>query len=171
MFSYRSPHLILNSRVTWSREQVSRQLGYEQSAALSDAGVPIGVMVAPIIPGLNGSEVPSILESAKNAGAVAAGYVLLRLPHTVEPVFEEWLERTQPLKAERVLGRVRETRGGKLNSSTWGERMVGSGEIADQINKVFRVFKQKHGLDGKLPPQDCSLFRAPVSRSGQLRLF
>lgn len=138
---------------------------------LSDAGVPAGVMVAPIIPGLNDSEVPNILAAAKNAGAVTAGYVLLRLPHTVEPVFAEWLERTQPLKAERVLGRVRETRGGKLNSSTWGERMVGSGEIADQINKVFRVFKQKHGLDGKLPMQDCSLFRAPVSRSGQLRLF
>lgn len=138
---------------------------------LSDAGVAVGAMVAPVIPGLNDSEVPSILEAAKHAGAVTAGYVLLRLPHTVEPVFEEWLKRTQPLKAERVLGRVRKTRGGKLNNSKWGERMVGSGETADQINKVFRVFKQKHGLDGKLPSQDCSLFRAPDSKSGQLRLF
>lgn len=138
---------------------------------LAEAGVPVGVMVAPIIPGLNDSEVPSILEAAKNAGAMAAGYVLLRLPMTVEPVFKEWLERTQPLKLERVLGRVRETRGGKLNSSSWGERMTGTGEIADQIKKMFRLFKRKHGLDGKLPPHDCSQFRPPVPSSGQRRLF
>jgi len=138
---------------------------------LAEAGVPVGVMVAPIISGLNDSEVPSILEAAKNSGATAAGYVLLRLPLTVEPVFKEWLERTQPLKAERVLGRVRETRGGKLNSSQWGERMVGSGEFAGQIKKMFRLFKQKHGLDGKLPTHDCSLFRPPIPSSGQRRLF
>jgi DNA repair photolyase len=138
---------------------------------LAEAGIPVGVMVAPIIPGLNDSEVPSILEAAKSAGAMTASYVLLRLPLTVEPVFQEWLERTQPLKAERVLGRVRETRGGRLNSSTWGERMVGSGEIANQIKQMFRLFKQKNGLDAKLPPQDCSHFRPPVPSSGQRRLF
>ena len=138
---------------------------------LAEAGVPVGVMVAPIIPGLNDSEVPSILEAAKNAGAMAAGYVLLRLPLTVEPVFKEWLERTQPLKAERVLGRVRETRGGKLNNSSWGERMTGTGEIANQIKKMFRLFKQQHGLAGKLPAQDCDQFRPPVPSSGQRRLF
>jgi DNA repair photolyase len=128
-------------------------------------------MVAPIIPGLNDSEVPAILAAAKNAGAMTAGYVLLRLPLTVEPVFKEWLERTQPLKAERVLGRIRETRGGKLSSSAWGERMVGTGELAEQIQKMFRLFKSKHGLDKKLPPHNCSLFRPPTPRSGQMRLF
>ncbi|MDA1052191.1 MAG: PA0069 family radical SAM protein [Planctomycetota bacterium] len=138
---------------------------------LTDAGIPVGVMVAPIIPGLNDSEVPGILEAAKTAGAMTAGFVLLRLPLTVEPVFKEWLERTQPLKAERVLGRIRETRGGKLNSSAWGERMVGSGEIAEQIKQMFRLFKRKHGLDSKLPPHDCSLFVPPVPKSGQMRLF
>ncbi|MEO8496117.1 MAG: PA0069 family radical SAM protein, partial [Planctomycetota bacterium] len=138
---------------------------------LAEAGVPVGVMVAPIIPGLNDSEVPSILAAAKAAGAMTAGFVLLRLPLTVEPVFKEWLERTQPLKAERVLGRIRETRGGKLNSSAFGERMVGSGEIAEQIKQMFRMFKRKHGLDSKLPPHDCSLFVPPVPKSGQLRLF
>lgn len=138
---------------------------------LAEAGVPVGVMLAPIIPGLNDSEVPAILEAARDAGATAAGYVLLRLPLTVEPVFIEWLERTQPLKAEKVLGRVRETRGGKLNNSTWGERMVGTGEIADQIKKVFRLFRQKHGLDRKLPPHNCDVFCPPTPSSGQRRLF
>ena len=138
---------------------------------LAEAGVPVGVMTAPIIPGLNDSEVPAILEAAKAAGAMAAGYVLLRLPLTVEPVFREWLTRTRPLAAGRVLGRIRETRGGKLNSSTWGERMTGGGEIAEQIKSMFRLFRRKHGLGGKLPPQNCDLFRPPVSKSGQMRLF
>ncbi len=138
---------------------------------LAEAGVPVGVMVAPIIPGLNDSEVPRILESAKSAGAMTASYTLLRLPLTVEPVFQEWLERTQPLKADRVMGRIRETRGGNLSSSAWGKRMVGTGEIADQIKKVFRLFKQKYGLDNELPPQNCSVFSAPIPKSGQMRLF
>lgn len=138
---------------------------------LAAAGVPVGVMVAPIIPGLNDSEVPSILEAAKEAGARVASYVLLRLPLTVEPVFREWLERTQPHKVERVMGRVRETRDGKLNSAAWGERMVGTGEIADQIRSMFRLFRKRYGLDGPMPEQSTENFRPPVPRSGQLRLF
>jgi len=138
---------------------------------LADAGVPVGVMVAPIIPGLNDTEAPAILEAAKNAGAVTASYVLLRLPLSVEPVFQEWLERTRPLAAQRVLARIRDTRRGKLSNSTWGERMRGAGPLAEQIQNMFRLFKQKHGLDGRLPPQDCSLLRPPVPRSGQRRLF
>lgn len=138
---------------------------------LADAGVPVGVMLAPVIPGLNDTEIPSILEAAKNARAMTAGYVLLRLPLTVAPVFKEWLERTQPSKVERVLGRVQTTRGGKLNSSVWGERMVGSGVVADHIRKMFRLFQRQHGLDGKFPSHDCSRFRPPLPKSGQMRLF
>lgn len=138
---------------------------------LSDAGVPVGVMTAPIIPGLNDSEMPSILEAAADAGAQSAGYTLLRLPLTVEPVFREWLNRTQPLKVERVEQRLRQSRDGKMNQSTWGERMRGSGEIADQIGRMFKVFRQKVGLEGRLPPLDSSQFVPPVGRSGQMRLF
>ena len=138
---------------------------------LSEAGIPVGVMTAPIIPGLNDSEIPQILEAAKKAGAITAKYILLRLPLTVEPVFIEWLQRTQALKAEKILARIRETRGGKLSRSEWRERMVGTGEIADQIKNLFRVFRQKHGLDGKLPPYNCNLFQPPTSSSGQRRLF
>ena len=138
---------------------------------LAEAGVPVGVMVAPVIPALNDSEIPGILEAASDAGATTASYVLLRLPLTVEPVFREWLERTQPLKAEKILGQVRETRDGKLNSSTWGQRMSGSGELADQIRSMFQLFRQKHGLNQKVRPLDRSLFEPPIPRSGQLRLF
>lgn len=138
---------------------------------LADAGVPARVMTAPIIPGLNDSEIPALLEAARDAGATSAGYILLRLPLTVEPVFLEWLRRTQPLKAPRVEGLIRETRGGQLSQSAWGERMRGSGPIAEQIARLFKVFSQKLGLTKALPEQDFSQFVPPRPRSGQLRLF
>ena len=138
---------------------------------LSDAGIPAGVMVAPIIPGLNDSEIPTILQQARDAGAGTAGYVLLRLPLTVEPVFKEWLERTQPLKAEKILNRIRSARGGKLSQSQWGERMSGSGPIADQIRGLFQTFCKKLGYQPKLPPKNTNLFRRPRPSSGQLELF
>ena len=138
---------------------------------LTKAGVPVGVMMAPIIPGLNDSEIPQVLEAARIAGAQKANYVLLRLPLSVEPVFQEWLERTRPLKKDLVLGRVRQTREGKLNNSEFGERMVGTGEIADQISKMFTLFRSKFGMDKKLPPHNCELFEPPMPSSGQMRLF
>jgi DNA repair photolyase len=138
---------------------------------LSDAGVPVGVMTAPIIPGLNDSEIPQLLKAAMEAGAITANYILLRLPLTVEPVFIEWLQRVRPHHQEKVLGRIREARGGKLNNSAWGERMVGNGVIAEQIRSMFRVFRKKYGLDREMPPYNFGLFRAPLPKSGQMRLF
>ncbi|MCG6156640.1 PA0069 family radical SAM protein [Rubinisphaera margarita] len=138
--------------------------------SLANAGVPVRVMVAPLIPGLNDHEAAGILKAARDAGAVDARYVLLRLPLTVEPVFREWLERTQPLKAEKVESLVRQTRSGKLNESNWGERMVGSGEIANQIRTMFQVFRQKYGFSN-LPELDVTQFVPPQPSSGQLRLF
>ncbi len=140
-------------------------------AALAEAGVPVGVMVAPVIPGLNDSEIPEILAAAQQAGATSASWILLRLPLTVEPVFREWLERTQPLKAEKVLGLIRQVREGKLSSSAWGRRMSGTGPIAEQIRNLFQIFARKHGLSRPLPPLDTSRFVPPPSPSGQLRLF
>jgi DNA repair photolyase len=138
---------------------------------LAEAGVPVGVMTAPVIPGLNDSEVPRILQEAESAGAAAAAYVLLRLPLTVEPVFLEWLRRTRPDQAEKVLGRVQQARGGRLNNSAWGERMRGQGEMAEMIGNTFHLFRKKYGLDAGLPPHNCQLFRPPETKSGQLRLF
>lgn len=138
---------------------------------LRDANVPTGVMIAPVIPGLNDSEVPNVLRAARDAGAVSASYVLLRLPLTVEPVFFEWLGRTCPDKASRVLSRVKETRDGEFYDSKWGERMRGTGEIANQIRQTFRIFAKKYSLDGSLPDLDCSQFQPPRPTSGQKFLF
>lgn len=138
---------------------------------LSDAGVPTHVMVAPIIPGLNDSEIPAVLEAAKNAGAVSAGYTLLRLPLTVKPVFLEWIQRAYPNQAQKVESLIRSTRGGSLNNSRFRTRMRGEGQMADQIKSTFKVFARRFGLDVKGPPLEACHFRPPRSASGQLRLF
>ena len=138
---------------------------------LSAAGVPVKVMVSPIIAGLNDHEVPEILKAAKEAGAMSASYILLRLPLTVKPVFEEWLERTQPARKERVLSRIRQTRDGKLNNSEFGSRQRGTGEIAEQIGSLFNVFCGKLELDRRLPALDYEQFKPPVTGKGQQWLF
>jgi DNA repair photolyase len=138
---------------------------------LSQAGVPVCVNVAPVIPGLTDSEMPEILRAANEAGAAAAGYILLRLPWTVQPVFTDWLERNYPLKKPRIESLIRSMRGGRLNDPNFGSRMRGHGVMADQIENMFDLFTKKYGLDGDLPELDCSQFRPPRSASGQLRLF
>lgn len=138
---------------------------------LSSAGVPVKVMVSPVIPGLNDNEIPGILEAARDAGAVSASYILLRLPLTVEAVFLEWLERTQPDRMDRVLSRIRQTRNGNLNQSEFKSRMRGQGNIADQIGQLFQVFRKKYRLDAPLPPVNCDLFKPPASANGQMTLF
>ena len=138
---------------------------------LSGAGVPTVVMVAPIIPGLNDSEMPAILAAAAAAGASFASHTVLRLPLTVKPVFLEWLARERPEKQEVVESRIRSTREGELNASEFGKRMSGSGPIADQIHQTFKVFARRNGLDGKYVPLDASQFQPPKSSSGQMRLF
>ena len=140
-------------------------------SSLREAGVPVRVLAAPIIPGLNDSEIPSILAAAADAGAQAAAFTMLRLPLTVAPVFLEWLRRTQPTRAARIEGRIRAVRGGKLNDPEFGKRMCGSGELAEQIAELFRLFAKKYGLDGELPPYDCTQFRPPMTKSGQNLLF
>ncbi len=136
---------------------------------LRQAGIPVRVMMAPIIPGLTDHEIPDVLKAAREAGAMDARYVLLRLPLTVEPVFLEWLDRTQLLKSERVLTRVKQTRSGKLYNSQWGDRMKGTGQIAEQIKNVFQLFHKKLNFQN-LPPLDTSQFRIP-NRPRQMKLF
>ncbi len=138
---------------------------------LSAAGIPTQVMVAPVIPGLNDHELASVLSAAYDAGARRAGYVLLRLPLTVAPVFLEWLERTQPLRAERVRERIRATREGELNQAQFGARMRGTGVLAAQIQQSFQIFAKKIGFEKPAAPLDSSHFRPPRSPDGQLRLF
>lgn len=138
---------------------------------LSAAGVPVRVMVAPVIPGLNDAEIPAILQAAAAAGARGASYVLLRLPFAVKVIFLEWLDRHRPNLRQRVEAFIRSTRGGELSSPNFGERMRGTGEYAQQIAQTMAVFGRKYGLDPGLPAFNYDLFRPPLSASGQQRLF
>jgi DNA repair photolyase len=114
---------------------------------LSEAGIPVGVMVAPVIPALTESEIPAILHAVARAGARRAGYVMLRLPYGVAPLFEQWLERHYPERKDKILHHLREIRGGKLNQPEFGARMVGQGPYAEQISQLFEVSARKAGLN------------------------
>jgi len=114
---------------------------------LSEAGVPVGVMTAPMIPGLNDHELPKILAAAADAGAKFAGLVPLRLPFAVKDIFAEWLTRHFPDRKENVLSRVRSLRGGKLNNADFGSRMTGEGVWAEQLRQMFDVMTRKLGLN------------------------
>ncbi len=129
-------------------------------SAVAAAGVPVRVMVAPIIPGLTDSQAPAIMTAARQAGAGDARYVMLRLPLTVEPVFLEWLRRELPLQAGKIENRIRAARGGQLNQSEFGRRMTGSGEFADQFRHLFHLLYDKLGF-ADLPATDSSQFRVP----------
>jgi DNA repair photolyase len=138
---------------------------------LTAAGVPVRVMTAPVIPGLNDSELPALLNAASEAGARHASFVMLRLPLSVKPVFLDWIERAEPLKRDRVVALLQSVRGGEMNSSNFGERMRGTGQMAEQIKQTFRVFARKCGLDQPLPKPTAEHFIRPTPSSGQLRLF
>lgn len=128
---------------------------------LRAAGVPVGVNVAPVIPGLNDHEIPRILDAAAEAGACTAGWMMLRLPFGVKDIFLEWLERHYPDKKARVIARIREVRGGALNDSTFGKRFTGDGIFAEQIGALFRAAARRLGLDRERPPLSGSGFRRP----------
>jgi DNA repair photolyase len=139
-------------------------------AALATAGIPTSVMVAPIIPALNDSEIERILAAAAAAGARSADYVLLRLPLEIKGLFEEWLAAHAPMKAKRVLDLVRETRGGQLYDATFGKRMTGSGPFAQLVRQRFRLACRKLGLDKRKLNLDVTKFRVPPGVGDQLTL-
>ncbi len=138
---------------------------------LADIGVPVRVMFSPVIPFVNDAELERVLEAAAAAGATAASYVLLRLPHEVAPLFREWLETHLPLKAAHVMSLVNQSRGGKDYDSAWGSRMRGSGEFADLIAQRFRLAMRRHGLDGERIALNRGAFRVPARIGDQLGLF
>ncbi|MCH7958890.1 MAG: PA0069 family radical SAM protein [Candidatus Hydrogenedentes bacterium] len=138
---------------------------------LAEAGVPVGAMIAPVIPGLTDSEIPAILEAVADHGGQFAGFIVLRLPWAVAPLFERWLDEHAPEKKDKVLNRVRALRGGKLYKSEWGTRMKGEGPFAEQIRALFQVASVKHGLSGGAPALSTAAFRRPDRRGDQLSLF
>jgi len=136
--------------------------------ALASAGIPCGVMVAPVVPAITDHEMPKILEAARRAGATSAGYVVLRLPHAVAPLFEQWLVEQFPDRKDKVLNRVRDLRGGALYDAQWGVRGHGEGVFAEQLASIFDVACRKNGLNEVDRELSASSFRR---RTAQKSLF
>jgi DNA repair photolyase len=138
--------------------------------ALAKAGIPTGVLVAPVIPGLTDHEIPAVIAAAAAAGASFAAHTILRLPYAVAPLFEEWLTRHLPEKKDKVLHRIRALRGGKLSNSEFGLRMRGEGIFADQIVRLFDVACRKAGWSGREPTLSAAGFRRPGGAQLELSL-
>jgi DNA repair photolyase len=137
--------------------------------ALARAGVPVGSLVAPVIPGLTDHEIPAILAAVARAGATSAAYVPLRLPYGVAPLFEEWLTIHRPRQKGKILGRIRDIRGGRLNDPNFRTRMQGSGAYARHISELFELSCRKAGLDSERPQLSTAAFQRPGP--AQLGLF
>ena len=138
---------------------------------LTEAGVPVRVMVAPVVPGLTDHEIEPILQAARDAGAIAASFIALRLPREVSGLFQEWLALHVPDRAAKVMARVRELHGGQDYDPAFGKRMRGEGMWADLMARRFNVAVARLGLTVRLPPLRCDLFAPPARAGDQLRLF
>ncbi|MEY4697182.1 MAG: hypothetical protein RIT14_1610 [Pseudomonadota bacterium] len=138
---------------------------------LARAGIPVRVMVAPVIPGLTDHEIEPILTAARDAGALAASWIMLRLPLEVAPLFRDWLAAREAGRAAKVMARVREARGGKDYDAQWGRRMRGEGTFAALVARRFDLAVARLGLDQTLPPLRCDLFTPPPRAGDQLSLF
>ncbi|MDJ0975138.1 MAG: PA0069 family radical SAM protein [Planctomycetota bacterium] len=135
---------------------------------LAEAGIPTAVMVAPVVPGLTDSEIPAILEAARDAGARHASWIMLRLPHAVKSIFEDWLTRARPLRRDKVLSLVRSMRGGRLYDARPGVRMRGEGAYATHVARLFESTRRRLGYDDERTTLSTTAFRRP---GGQLSLF
>lgn len=135
---------------------------------LSEAGIPCGVFVAPVIPGLTDHEIPRVLEAAAQAGARHATYIMLRLPHGVKELFSEWLEKHLPDRKEKVLHRIESVRDGRLNEASFGRRMRGSGPFAQQVQNLFRLWAARTGLSRNGPSLSTGHFRRASSLQADL---
>ena len=138
---------------------------------LADAGIPVGVNVAPVVPGLTEHEMPEILEAAADAGATFASYIVLRLPHGVKDIFDDWLERHVPARRSKVLNRVRELRGGELYDGRYAVRGRGEGPWADHLDSLFHVARQRLGLGSPPKLSGASFRRPPCAERPQFDLF
>jgi len=138
---------------------------------LREAGIPTGVMFAPVIPALNDEELEAVLSAARDAGALSAGYVLLRLPLEIKDLFREWLDENVPDRARHVMSLIRSMRGGRDYDSQWHTRMKGTGPYAEMIARRFHLAAKRQGLNRETAPLSLSRFRRPAMAGEQLGLF
>lgn len=135
---------------------------------LAQAGIPVGVMIAPVIPGLNDHEIPSLVAAAARAGASFASTTILRLPHSVAALFEDWLTRHFPDRKEKVLNQLRSLRGGELNDARFGTRMRGEGPLAEQVSRLLHIACRRAGIQTRHPELSESAFRRTAAGQGEL---
>ncbi len=138
---------------------------------LTQNNIPTGVMVAPVVPGLTSHEIPAILEASYNAGALSAGYTMLRLNGQIGELFSDWIEAHYPNKKDKVLNQVMEVHSGTLNDSRFGTRMRGEGPVAEIVKQLFKQTKTRLFADRKMPEFNYTHFKAPVDAKGQGKLF
>jgi DNA repair photolyase len=136
---------------------------------LSEAGIPVGVMIAPIIPGINSHEIIPLVKAVSERGALQIGHTIVRLNGAIAGIFEDWIRKAMPDKADKVLHQIANCHGGQLNDSQYGRRMKGEGQIAAQITRQFAIAKSKYGVDKKLAPVNCTSFIK--AKGGQLTIF
>jgi len=134
---------------------------------LSKKNIPVGVLTAPVVPGLNNHEIPQLIQAAASAGALTASYTMVRLNGDIKTLFRDWLEKNFPGRAEKVWNQIAQLHGGQVNDSVWGRRMKGEGPLAEAIRQIFKASVKKW-MDGrKFPDYNLSLF----SPGGTLRMF
>jgi DNA repair photolyase len=138
---------------------------------LAQHGVPVGVMNAPVIPGLNSDEVPRVIAEAAEAGALTAGYTILRLNGEVKHLFRDWLYRNLPDAADKIWNQTRACHGGRVSDSRFGVRMRGEGPVAESIRQLFHAAKKKYLAGRRMPEYNLEAFRRPVRKGEQLGLF
>ncbi|MEM6342878.1 MAG: PA0069 family radical SAM protein [Bacteroidota bacterium] len=136
---------------------------------LAKAGIPVGVMLGPVIPGLNNHEIPKLVEESAKRGALSAGYTFVRLNGQTGDIFEHWIKQHFPDRAQKVLSQIKASHAGSLNDSTYGRRMRGEGEIAKSVAQLYKIAKRRFLADRKMPPYNLKAFRRPSDV--QLRLF
>ena len=137
---------------------------------LSKNNIPVGVMTAPIIPGLTSDEIPAILKSVADNGALTAGYTIVRLNGEIKNIFNDWLYKNLPDAADKIWNQIKACHNGQVNDSRFGKRMSGDGKIAESIKQLFTISKKKYLAGRHMPPYDFSLFRRPI-KNGQLEMF
>ncbi|WP_425101278.1 PA0069 family radical SAM protein [Tropicibacter sp. S64] len=138
---------------------------------LTEAGIPVRIMASPLVPALTDPELEKILEAGRDAGAVSASWIMLRLPREVAGLWQDWLAEHYPDRAKRIMGHLRDMHGGEVYSAKWFTRMRGEGPYADLVGQRFRRAARALGLDARQPPLRCDLFRVPPRVGDQLSLF
>lgn len=160
-------HLDNRLKLSMEPRTATGEIKFSLIKKFTENGIPCGIMVAPIIPGINSSDISTIIQKAAGAGALKAGYTVVRLNGVIKEIFEDWLEKQFPDRKDKVMHQIESLHGGKVNDTEWGRRIKGNGPIADGIKSLFQVSVKKYLKGREMPDFNCNGFKS----KGQLKLF